>query len=54
MLLNAWGWSEMARYSLYGAIGLTLAAVVVLGAFCFELVLATRRVVAPQSKARTV
>lgn len=40
MLLNAWGWSQMATYTLYAAIGIGLAALLVLGAFLFELRLA--------------
>ena len=53
MLLNAWGWSEMAKYSLYGAIGLMLAAMVVLGALVFELIAARRPVLVAQPKLRT-
>src|ERR1039458_5112680 len=37
MLLNAYGWGEGRTYSLYAAIGLTIAAGVVLLTFVFEL-----------------
>ncbi|MGI8561953.1 MAG: hypothetical protein ACR2MZ_00085 [Candidatus Dormibacter sp.] len=42
LLLNAWGWSQVAMYALYAGIVLTLAALVVLGALIFE-VLGMRR-----------
>ena len=38
LLLNSYGWWQIGQYALYAAIGLTVAAVVVLGAFAFELV----------------
>ena len=38
MLLNAYGWSEIGMFAGYAAIGLAIAAVVVLGAFFFEIV----------------
>jgi len=38
LLLNSYGWWQIGQYALYAAIGLTIAAVVVLGAFAFELV----------------
>ena len=38
MLLNAYGWSEIGMFAGYAAIGLAVAAVVVLGAFLFEIV----------------
>ena len=38
MLLNAYGWSEIGMFAGYAAIGLLVAAVVVLGAFLFEIV----------------
>jgi hypothetical protein len=38
MLLNAYGWSEIGMFAGYAAIGLAIAAVVVLGAFLFEIV----------------
>jgi hypothetical protein len=37
MLLNAYGWWTVGTYSLYAAIGLTIAAGVVLLSFVFEL-----------------
>ena len=37
MLLNAYGWSEIGLFAGYAAIGLLVAAVVVLGAFIFEI-----------------
>ena len=43
MLLNAWGWSTLATYTLYGGYAMALAALVVLGALLFEIVLALRR-----------
>jgi hypothetical protein len=42
LLLNAWGWSQVAMYALYAAIGLTLAAIAVLCALVFELVVGRR------------
>jgi hypothetical protein len=38
MLLNAYGWGQIGQFAGYAAIGLAIAAVVVLGAFIFELV----------------
>src|SRR5579862_6573994 len=38
MLLNAYGWSQIGLFAGYAAIGLLVAAVVVLGAFLFEIV----------------
>jgi len=38
LLLNAYGWWQIGQYAFYAALGLTLAAVVVLGALAFELV----------------
>jgi hypothetical protein len=43
LLLNAWGWSQVAMYALYAAIGLTAAAVAVFAALVFELAFARRR-----------
>lgn len=40
MLLNAWGWSQMAKYTFFAAIAMTIAAVAVFGALLFELLLA--------------
>jgi hypothetical protein len=42
LLLNAWGWSQVAMYAFYAAIFLAVAALVVLGALIFELVTAPR------------
>lgn len=42
LLLNTYGWSQVAMYAFYAAIGLTIAAIVVLGALVFELVTAPR------------
>jgi len=43
LLLNTYGWSQVAMYAFYAAIGLTVAAIAVLGALVFELVRAPRR-----------
>jgi hypothetical protein len=43
LLLNAWGWSQVALYALYAAIGLTVAAVAVFCALAFEVAMAVRR-----------
>jgi hypothetical protein len=53
MLLNAWGWSMLATYTIYGGYALLLAAFVVLAAIVFELFFATKpeEVVVPQPKA---
>ena len=37
LLLNAYGWSQVAFFAFWAAIGLTIAAIVVLGALIFEL-----------------
>jgi hypothetical protein len=50
LLLNAYGWSQVAFYALYAAIGLTLAALVVLGTLVFELVVAPRTVRATRTQ----
>ena len=42
LLLNAWGWSQVAMYAFFAAIGLTIATIAVFGALVFELVLAPR------------
>jgi hypothetical protein len=42
-LLQAYGWDQVASYVLSAAYGLTLAALIVLVAFLFELVVAPRR-----------
>ncbi len=38
LLLNSYGWWQIGQYALYAAIGLSVAALVVFGAFAFELV----------------
>ena len=38
LLLNAYGWWTVGTYALYAAVGIAIAAIVVLGAFLFELV----------------
>ena len=43
LLLNAWGWSQVAMYAFYAAIALTVATVAVFCALVFEVVMATRR-----------
>jgi hypothetical protein len=42
LLLNAYGWWTIGTYALYAAIGLALAAFVVLGALALEIFLAVR------------
>ena len=42
MLLNAWGWSMLATYTIYGGYALLIASLVVLAALVFEVVFATR------------
>jgi hypothetical protein len=37
LLLNGYGWWQVGQYALYAAIGLLIAAIVVLGALVFEL-----------------
>lgn len=43
LLLNVYGWSQVALYAFYAAIGLTIAAAAMLGAFVFEVAVALRR-----------
>jgi hypothetical protein len=43
LLLNAYGWWTIGTYALYAAIGLAVAAVVVLGAFALEIFLWIRQ-----------
>ena len=43
LLLNAYGWWTIGTYALYAAIGLAVAAFVVLGAFALEIVLWVRQ-----------
>ena len=54
MLLNAYGWWTIGTYAGYAAIAVTLAAVVVLLAFVFELVGAFRREPAPRRARSTI
>jgi hypothetical protein len=42
-LLNSWGWWTLGVYTTYAAIGLMIAALGVLGALVFELLVAGRR-----------
>ena len=42
LLLNAWGWSQVALYALLAAIVLTVAAIAVLATLVYELVMAPR------------
>jgi hypothetical protein len=48
LLLNAYGWSQVAFFAFWAAIGLTIAAIVVLGALIFELATAPRTESAPE------
>ncbi|TMD45221.1 MAG: hypothetical protein E6I86_15545 [Chloroflexi bacterium] len=43
LLLNAYGWWTIGTYALYAAIGLAVAALVVLGAFALEIFLWVRQ-----------
>ena len=43
LLLNAYGWWTIGTYALYAAIGLAVAALVVLGAFALEIFLWIRQ-----------
>ena len=42
-LLNSWGWWTVGVYTAYAAVGLMIAALVVLGALVFELQIAARK-----------
>ena len=42
-LLNSWGWWTVGTYTTYAAIGLLLAALVVLGGVVFELIIVGRK-----------
>jgi hypothetical protein len=42
-LLNSWGWWTLGVYTIYAAIGLMIAALGVLGALVFELLIAGRK-----------
>jgi hypothetical protein len=55
MLLNAWGWSMLATYTLYGGYALMIAALFVLGALVYELFIAREPETAkvPKAKAAT-
>src|SRR5215469_9460890 len=44
LLLNAYGWSQVAMYAFFAAIGLTVAAVAVFATLVFEVVVAPRTV----------
>jgi len=43
-LLNSWGWWMVGTYTIYGAIGLMIASLGVLGALVFEFQVAARKV----------
>ena len=47
LLLNAWGWWTVGTYALYAAMGLTLAALAVLGTLLYEVVVAPKRASVP-------
>ena len=53
MLLNAWGWSMLATYTIWGGYALVLAALVTLAALVYELFFATKTevVTVPQARA---
>jgi hypothetical protein len=42
-LLNSWGWWTVGSYTTFAGIGLMIAALGVLGALVFELLIAVRR-----------
>jgi hypothetical protein len=48
LLLNAYGWSQVAFFAFWAAIGLTIAAIAVLAALVFELATAPRAASAPE------
>ena len=50
LLLYAWGWSQVALYALYAAIGLTIAALAVLAGLVFELLVAPRSATATRPR----
>ena len=50
MLLNAWGWSEMAKYTFYATIVMTIGAIAAFGALVFEIFLARPAVFVAQSR----
>ena len=43
LLLNAWGWWTVGTIALYAAIGMAVAALIVVFAFFFEAIIAPRR-----------
>jgi len=52
LLLNAYGWSQVAFFAFWAAIGLVIAAIVVLGALVFEILTAPRTAGAPEPERR--
>jgi hypothetical protein len=55
LLLNAWGWWTVGTYALWAAVGLTLAAIAVLLALLFEVLIAPNRgAAAVRGRATTV
>jgi hypothetical protein len=42
-LLNSWGWWTLGSYTTYAGIGLLIAAIGVLGAAVFELLIVARK-----------
>lgn len=52
LLLNAWGWSQVGVFARYGAIALSIAAALVVGALLFEIALMwrARRTQAPPAR----
>ena len=44
LLLNAYGWSQVALYAFFAAIGLTIAAIAVLATLVYEVLVAPRTV----------
>lgn len=57
MLLNAYGWWTIGVYTTFAALGLLIAALVVLGALVFEVFLAARKpedINVPQKKAASL
>ena len=53
LLLYAWGWSQVALYAFYAAIGLTVATLAVFASLIFELAVARRRVPVPAIRSAT-
>lgn len=50
LLLNAYGWSQVAMYLFYAAIGLTVGAIAVLATLVFEVLVAPRTVKAARTQ----